>query len=340
MHGPPLPTALAPACAIPERCQLEHRVFASFGEFAFRRSETDGIAVMSVNLGDRQASIPLKSLGRELAIDENTPDGRMFALIGDSLDYVARLQPGDRLPLEVRTGQASWAPRPEHHRIAALRVRLRLADWHAPEIGWAGREQDVAGMLALADCPLLHAAVEAAARRAAVDLGVGTPADVIARLDDVANELAFIEALRSLLLRRVEHAGRAAALAAHRIRSTAAQSETARQVVQLLIIAVRQIRARFEEVDAQTGEVLGVLRNIESQRIFIRSNRDWLYRHHRAWTPILDLWDERPSAASDALTSLFSRTYQFLAPRFMLTTEWQITTRPRQRRPIAARMTW
>ena len=59
----------------------------------------------------------------------------------------------------------------------------------------------------------------------------------------------------------------------------------------LNLVALRRIGGRFEELDAQTGEVMAALRNLESQRTFIRSNRDWLYRTLRAWQPLLLEWD-------------------------------------------------
>jgi hypothetical protein len=69
---------------------------------------------------------------------------------------------------------------------------------------------------------------------------------------------------------------------------------------------LREIRRRFEDLDAQTGEVMSVLRHADSQRAFIRSNRDWLYRSLRAWEPILREWD-----ATNDLRGLFTRTYRW-----------------------------
>lgn len=95
---------------------------------------------------------------------------------------------------------------------------------------------------------------------------------------------------------------------------------------------------------AQTGEVMSALRNMESQQAFIRSNRDQLYRSQRAWQPVLDGW----AAASDAEGievpwDLVSRSYQFLAPRYMPATTWSAPGAPRRGRAPAApveAMTW
>lgn len=324
-----------PDCDIPERLQFEHKVFSVMGEVAFRRSSTDGVTMLAVQIGDREATIPLKSLGRELAIGDDTPDGRMFALIGTSLDFVTRLQPGDKLPLEVRTGEASWRPGAGHRAIAGDRLRRQFIDTVK-----ALTPSDPDGVTAT-DELALHQGVLAAAVQVAPELGVADPADVVAMIDDLAQELAYIEALRDRLLGRVERAGRCCAMLSRNGRTSAGTTETVRQVVRLMSIAYRQLRGRFEDVDAQTGEIIGVLRNLDSQRRFIRFNRDWLYRSQRAWEPLLTQWDKAPKTIDDQTATLFAQTYQFLAPRFMPTTEWQIAGRQKRSRvPAAGRMTW
>ena len=65
-------------------------------------------------------------------------------------------------------------------------------------------------------------------------------------------------------------------------RGDSSHLETLTQVRRLTNAALKQIGHRFEELDAQTGEVMAALRNTDSQRTFIRSNRDWLYRAQRA----------------------------------------------------------
>ena len=60
---------------------------------------------------------------------------------------------------------------------------------------------------------------------------------------------------------------------------------------------------RFEELDAQTGEVMAALRNVDSQRAFIRSNRDWLYRSQRAWEPILGEWERQDECPRERLST-------------------------------------
>ena len=73
--------------------------------------------------------------------------------------------------------------------------------------------------------------------------------------------------------------------------------------------------------------MVAALRNLESQRTFIRSNRDWLYRTQRAWQPVLLDWDHAGFGFDEHTRALLVRTYQFLAPRFMAVTEWSSMNR-------------
>jgi hypothetical protein len=124
-------------------------------------------------------------------------------------------------------------------------------------------------------------------------------------------------------------------------RGDGARLETLTQVRRLTTAALKQINHRFEELDAQTGEVVSALRNAESQRVFIRSNRDWLYRTQRAWHSLLSEWDVAGLGFDEGILPLLNRSYQFLAPRFMPITEWESVTRPgRRKKPTAREMVW
>lgn len=326
--------------APPRRCVLQDRRFAAMGEIAFRRLETDRDPVMTLRLGDRDAVVALRAIQREWQIPDDSEDGRMLALIGEALDFVACLRPGDALPDEVLTGQASWTPDPEHHGVARARLHLQLVAWlsHsanvAPGLGSAE-------LLRLADQGAVRAQVSTALSRVAQELKLPDAGAVAPMLEELARELAYVEALRDRLLRRVERlAGAVAEMS--RVRSNdAKRHETLVQVQRLSALALRQFRARFQELDAQTGEVLSALRNAGSQRAFIRSNRDWLYRSQRAWEPLLNEWAKEPQALDEAAWALLGRTYQFLAPRFMVQTKWQLTTRPtRPRDDASPSMMW
>jgi len=288
---------------------------------------------MAVSLGEREASIPLDSLRREFAIADNSADARMLDLIRTALDFVSSLQPGDRLPAEIRTGEASWRPRANDLRLVTARLYLQFVIWMTPDSLWVSRQESDEDLLRLAADPALQEAVRVLCTPALRRLNLPDTVDIVAILDDLGQEMSYIEALRHRLLARLERlVRRLVKLAGLRDPGTP-RSEALVQVQRLNALAYRQIRRRFHDVDAQAGDMAAVLCDIERQRILIRTNRDWLYRNQRAWDPILKQWDGAGEQLDDAVCTLLVKTYQFLAPRFMPTTEWQMRSDAPRRAP-------
>jgi len=332
------PEAIAPSA---DHCTLTHRVFASFGECLFRRSETDGAPVMVVKLGEKEAAIPLRSLQREFSIPDDSDDGRMLGLIAQSLDFMTGLRIGDPLPAEVVSGQASWEPDELHLQIANARLQWQLVTWLNSGTGADMPVLDADSLLQVADHPARKQQVQQAFAKATETLGLPSREAVIQLVEELARELAYIEALRDRLLRRVRAMAEKLNRMAQAYRGDGAHLETLTQVRRLTGTALKQISHRFDELDAQTGEVMAALRNADSQRTFIRSNRDWLYRTQRAWQALLQEWDVAGIGFDEGILLLLGRSYQFLAPRFMPVTEWASSTRLAARKDeTSQRMVW
>ncbi|MDE2516014.1 MAG: hypothetical protein KGL12_08310 [Rhodospirillales bacterium] len=322
-------------------CQLVHPLFAVFEEPVFRRADGDGAPVMVVRMGERDAAIPLRSLQREFGIADESDDGRMLGLIAESLDFVSGLRIGDKLPTEVLTGDASWQPDQVHIRIAETRLRLQLIDWLKMGAGVDRTALDAESLLQVADDPALRQQVQEAFGRAAAELGLPDKESVVRRTEALAAELAYIEALRDRLLRRVRAMAGKLETLVKSWRGDATHLETLTQVRRLTLIALDQIRRRFDELDAQTGEAISALRNADSQRAFIRSNRDWLYRSLRSWEAVLMEWDSAWLAQDETLFAMLGRAYHFLAPRFMPVTEWTLALREKRgKAEVKSRMVW
>lgn len=324
-----------------DRCVLEHRVFTSFGDPLFRRAETDDAPVMVVKLGDKEAALPLRSLQREFGIPDESVDGRMLGLIAQSLEFVASLHIGDMLPTEVLSGQASWEPDEMHLQIANARLQWQLVMWLNSGTGTDTPNLDAEALLQVADDPARRQQVQQAFAKAAETLGLTSREAVIELVKELAQELAYIEALRDRLLRRVKAMAEKLNRMAQGYRGDGQHLETLTQVRRLTGIALKQIAHRFDELDAQTGEVMAALRNVDSQRTFIRANRDWLYRTQRAWQSLLQEWDGAGISFDEGILQLLNRSYQFLAPRFMPVTEWESLTRPSARKKNTTKqMVW
>jgi hypothetical protein len=321
-------------------CVLKHPVFTTLREPLFRLAETDGTPVMVVKLGERDAVIPLQSLQREFSIPDESDDGRMIALIAQSLDFVAGLRMGDALPPEVLDGGASWTPDEMHLRIANARLQWQLVTWLNSGTGGDEAELKLDDLVQLTEDPVRRQQVQMAFDKAAESLGLPSRDAVVQLVEELARELAYIEALRERLLQRVVAMMDKLNRMAQMYRGDASHLEMLTQVRRLTGAALKQIAHRFDELDAQTGEVMSALRNADSQRTFIRSNRDWLYRAQRAWQSLLSEWDGAGISFDEGMMQLLSRSYQFLAPRFMPVTEWVAVLRPAKKPEKVRQMVW
>ncbi len=323
----------------PEICTLSHPVFTRFGLPVFQRAETDGEAVMTVPLGEKNVSLPLRSLRREFSIAPNTPDGRVLDLIVEALDFVTQIRIGDPFPAEVLTGEASWEPAAVHFQIALARLRLALVSW-LTRGAETTKTVDPAALLAMVEDPSFRPRIQEAFERAAAELDLAGADAVVEAIEALAQELAYVEALRARLLARSHDVLRKISEIQSRWRGDTSHGETISQVQRLILRAVRQFTSRFEELDAQTGEVIAALRNDENQRSFIRANRDWLYRCLRGWEPILDAWTDTDEITDRDQWGLIERTYRFLAPRYMTVKEWTSESQASSRKKARAQMVW
>jgi hypothetical protein len=309
------------ADAVPRICNLRHRAFHATPGVAFRRDESNSTTLMVLPLGEREAALPVRAVQREFQIEPDSEDGRMIGLIENALDYVPGIALGDELPGEVTTGEASWEPQPHHLWLAASRLRAGLLHWLSP-----GRrdEMDPARMMEMlvADAELRES-VQAAFEHAAHALGMERAEDAVAAVDQMARELSYIEALRETLLARVQAMVRRL-VATQPARGTDVQRAEMLQRVGFLATAVlRQMNGIFEELDAQTGEVMPALRNAAQHIAFIRKRRDALFSASREWSPLLDAWDVLPSGQDEDFWALLARSYHFLAGRHLPATEWR-----------------
>jgi hypothetical protein len=324
----------------PDHCVLNHKAFGALGNISFRKSPTDGAPVVMVPLGEREAAVPIRALQRELCIEDDTPDGRMLALIADALEFTSCLTIGDPLPREVLDGTASWEPDPDHLKLAKARLQRQLLVWLRPNESTEMLAPEV--LLTLDEDPDLRNQVQTAFAEAARTLGLPGQNAVIEGIEVLAMELSYIEAMRDRLLGPVRDiVQRVTRMRPARASTDATRGEMQQQVERLATIALRQIDTRIQHVDDHTGDVISSLRHAERQCSFIRENRDWLYQCARAWEDILLDWSRASPEMDERAWQLLARTYHFLAPRYMPTHEWENLLRRRnQANKAPVGMTW
>ncbi len=199
-------------------------------------------------------------------------------------------------------------------------VLLRLGDHLPPEVR--------TGEASWSPEPRHHAVAEARLRRALLAAPPDQAAAAPSLLASLADELAYIEALRETLLLPMQALGRTLQAPGIEWRGQGERQAMLARVRRLAATACRQLAARFAEIDAQVADLPAALGAIDATRAFIRAHRDWLVRTRLAFAPLLAEWRAAPVLLDPHAWARIARTYHLLAPRFMPVQEWERTTAP------------
>jgi hypothetical protein len=316
----------------PEQNRSTHFVFdhAAFrtpmARFALA---VDGTPSMLLRLADLDAVVPIKSLAVEFGL-EGTPDAQLLDQVVAGLKHVKVIRPGDSIPREILDGTASWSIEDHHYEMAKGRITLQISSWIT------GNEQvtvDPAALIQLAEDPAIKARVQEAFSEIAVKLQL--PRDqrqaVIDRIDQVARELSFIEALRERfgLIQQCQEKIHQFHKIYRRDRSI---EEELLRLDTLIRRPVEEISNIFDQLDAQCGEIISLLRNLDRQIAFIRESRDDLHQRMMIWDEILDKWLGVPLERSTENEQIMKELYRFLARHFIIERPWQLANSAYDRR--------
>ena len=307
-----------------ETVTFDNKVFSRMDGAYFRKSEQTGDPVLVVNLGGEEVALPFKGMAREFGIEPASHDDKMLHMIAESLDFVKYLLIGDAIPKEILTGEASWDVSGEHRRIAYQRLSMQLVTWMT-----GGDEMQVTDpeqLLQIAEDPATKEKISQAFSAAAKSLGYGDDQRemVIERIEELAEEIAFIETLREKYRDIVMMDEKLKKLKVLFGRERSVQ-DLITPVSRLVVIARDEFELKFDEIDAQTGEIIGVLKNLEAQKIYIRESRDEIYKRLMAWDELLASWRKEEVSKSKSVIELIRETYRLLAPRFMRADEWKLS---------------
>jgi plasmid stabilization system protein ParE len=266
----------------------------------------------------------------------------MLNTVAEGLHVVRGLRVGDNLPKEILTREASWDPSERHLRIARQRLTMQLVTWlTGNEHIFTSAEE----LMQVAEDPQVKKNVSLAFSEAAEALGLGRDnrEQVVQYIEHLAKELAYIEAERDIYveIRKVDEKVQGL----RRLYSSdRGMIDTTDQVARLSQRALKVFQDYFDQVDAQTGEILAMLKNIDNQIDYIREVRDELYRRLLPWEDIIPVWKTLFVVKSEENILRIRDLYQFLAPRFMQVNEWVLVTKrgfeQAKKKPIGGVMRW
>ena len=305
-----------------EQVSFDHSIFLKMGDCFFCLETRTGEPVLTVDVAGNIAVLPFPGLIREFGLCGR--DVEMLELLARGLKYVRGLKIGDPLPKEVLTGEASWDLSQRYLIIAKQRIFMQLVNWVTGVDAIITSPEE---LLQLANDPATRKKVSAAFGEAAESIGIGrdNKQQMIQYVEKLTKELAYIEAMRDIFSSIREIQGKIEGLRKVYVRERSIV-QSLDHIRKLFLIAVNDFDARFSELDAQTGEIIAVLKNLENQVLYIREKRDDLYVRLMAWNQLIAEWKDIQVATSFKIVDVISRLYQFLAMRFMKTDEWVLMT--------------
>ena len=294
--------------------------FTSIEGVYFKTGDDFDDPLMVMPLGSGEVSLKFRGIKKDLELDHDGPDFKMLDTVAQALKFVRGLKIGDPLPSEILTGRASWKVNARHKKLANNRVTLQLICWLS---GDQAESMDAEQVEAMISDPATKAKINDAfgAMTKALGLDADSVDEAVAMVGNLANELSYIECLRDSyhMIRAIFHKiTDLEKIYSHDMTTV----ETIRQVMRLYRTALHGFKEEFENLDAQTGEILSVLRNIGPQTKYIRDTRDGLHRRLWAWDDIIEDWRPVKIVRSKNTEALLKELYPFLAQRYLQAQEW------------------
>jgi len=299
---------------------FDSKVFAMPGGY-FMIAKDTGDAVFNVHLGDVWGKIPFRTLRESFNIDDKSNDGRLLNIVEKSLKFVKEIRPGDSIPREILDGSASWRVDERHRQIAKGRLTIQLVSWIT------GQDTNVTDRYKLeqiVEDPATKARAQEAFAKLARQFGLPEERkqEVVDKVDYLARELSYIEALRDRyslvqkIMVKLNQANRAFK------GDRQVQSDISR-IQALAKNPVGMFDDIFMQVDGQTTEVMAMLKTFDASVAFIRRMRDELHTSLMLWDDIITAWDGLDVDRNPETEGMLKKLYQFLAQHFLLTKVWQ-----------------
>lgn len=307
---------------------FHHAVFKMQGACFLLAS--NGEPSMRMTFGEMEALVALNSLAAEFEL-EGTADGVLLEKVVAGLRFVKLIHPGDSIPREILDGSASWSVEERHHAIARGRLTLQISTW------LSGDEQVISdhdSLMQLVEDPAIKAKVNTAIGEIAARLGIPPERkqEVMDRVDQVVRELAYIEALRERC-RSIQNIHTKLAEFLRLYKRDRSIHEELMRIERLIRRPIDEFNSIFDQVDAQSGEILSLLRNLDRQISFIRASRDDLHEKLMIWDDVIELWSTLPVERSIEIEGKLRELYRFLARHYIVEKQWQLTGDSYDRKP-------
>lgn len=298
---------------------FQHRVF-QLPDARFDLSGRERGPVLRVKLGDLDAVVPIDDVATEFGIKPESSDGRLLVQVAQGLRFVKDIRPGDSIPSELLDGTASWRVEEHHRELAKNRLMVQIATWL---VGHESVVLDLRELRKMAIDAGMQDRVRDGVSRLAEALGLGHARrdEVLDMIDRFARELSYIEALRD---RYNQASGivEKLVLVEKLYRDEKHFYEEVRRARILIRPAIQSFVGLFEQVDAQTSEIVAVLKSYDSMVRFVREMRDELHQRLVMWEEVIPAWDISLKHRNDSIRDAVRATYRFVSFNFPQTHDW------------------
>lgn len=280
--------------------------------------------MFAVEMGSGQGIISLTDLRRTFFIEPDSHDDHLIDRAAAGLHYVPDIRPGDEIPNEVLDGSASWTVARRHKQIAREKIQVQLLSWMSGAPASYASHEDLKRILGAEEN---KRGLKDAFARAAVALGfqAGESEKVLDRIEMLARELCYIEALRE----RAHEVGKIQLNLETLTKVYSGDSRTSIDIGRMKILTLKgtnELRNILDNIDAESADILGALLSIDSIIKAVRKARDDLHHILMEWDPTMAKWQNLTMVKSQGIDRALSVTYQFLAQRF--STGKSLMTRP------------
>lgn len=298
---------------------FEHKVFSLPSAF-FCVEPNSKEPVLNILLGDLKAALTFVTLVESFQIEEGGHDWRLLEIVQEGLAYVKQIRPGEQIPGELLDGRASWSVEDRHRILAKGRLTMQIVS------SFGGAEtivSDADQLEQILDDPQTTTRMKAAFQQIAQRLGIqGNSEQYLSdRIDDLAQELSYIEALRDRFkdIRKIDtKLGKLTQI----YRTDRTLCAEINRMQGLIRKPVREYDMIFDQADAQTGDIVGALKDFHTTVQFIRKIRDEMRAKLLEWEDLLQAWDTTSMERSSQLEHLHKQTYRFLASRYIESKIW------------------
>ncbi len=243
-------------------------------------------------------------------------------MIERSLRYVKEIRPNDSIPREILDGTASWSVEDRHRLIAKGWLSLQIASWLTGE---QAVSVDRDALERLVEDPLTKRKVDEAFGAIADKLEIGRARrqEVVDRIDDLARELSFIEALRERcgcvkdLVNKLNQLARA-------YRKDDSITQDISRVRALLLKPQQEFDTLLAQRDAMTGDIVAVLKKFDTHVELVRDMRDQLHTKLMLWDDVIELWKAIEPVRGEKSERAVKETYRFVARHFPQRQDWKL----------------